>query len=106
MKDDTKERRASWMAMVLSHPECRTLALELARGLRAAGDPHVSVVDVEVATKYLTKCLQNRPLDQLEAMTIDQVAALWAKGAYGAACYRTKPVQGNARPPFRDRRTT
>ena len=106
MKDDTKERRGSWMAMILSHPECRALAFELARGLRVAGDPHISVVEIEVATKYLIKCLQNRPLDQLEVMTVDQVAALWAKGAYGAACYRAKLAQRPARPPLRDRGAT
>ena len=103
MKDDSKERRESWMAIILSHPGCRALALELARGLRVAGDPHISVVDIEVARKYVIKCLQSRPLEQLEVMTIDQVAALWAKGAYGAACYRARPAQSTRRRPSRER---
>jgi hypothetical protein len=84
------EWRDGWLADVVADPDCRSAAMEIARGLRQDGDPHVSVADLEASTAYLRKALGRRPVTELGGMTLDRVAALWARGAHGAACYRAR----------------
>jgi hypothetical protein len=90
LQAEEAEWRENFYADHIADPRCRAMAFDLARNLRAASDPHVSLVDLEVATKYLRTCILARSVAALSTMTLDQVAALWAQGAYGAARYRAQ----------------
>jgi hypothetical protein len=101
-KAEEAEWRENFYANHIGDPGCRAIAIELARNLRSPGDPHVTVVDLEVATKYLLTCVLARSVSALSTMGADQVAAVWAQGAYGAACYRAQ--RGARQPNLEDRR--
>lgn len=96
LQAEEAEWRENFYANHIADAGCRAMAFELARNLRGAGDAHVSVVDLEVATKYLRTCILSRSVTALGTMTMEQVAAMWAQGAYGAARYR---AQRGARQP-------
>lgn len=59
----------------------------------------VSPMDVAAARRYLRRCLLNMSMGELASLQTFEAAALWAKGAIGAARYRQQlpPETGDRR---------
>lgn len=65
-------------------------------------EPPVAPADVQAARSYLRRCMDNMSMSELSQKTLDDLAALWARGALGAARYRVRDRRGSP-PPRRGR---
>jgi hypothetical protein len=73
---------------VVSDPNVRALARRDATRLASPEGPFPEAADFEAARPYLRKCMDNMSVAELEELTDEQAAALWARGACGAARFR------------------
>lgn len=64
-------------------------------------EPAVAPADIQAARSYLRRCMDNMTMSELSQKPIDDLAALWARGALGAARYRVRERRGT--PPGRGR---
>jgi hypothetical protein len=90
---EDREWLTSFFADVLSDPSLRRRVNHHALQLQEPDTPDVTPSDIQAAVPYLRVCVLNMTPNEAAAMTIDDLAALWARGAAGAAKYRTKPAR-------------
>jgi hypothetical protein len=87
----------SWYQTIYERLVCDSTtqrrALEYAIGMRRDADPELSLSDVHAARAYLRACMFNMTPTELHAKKPDELAALWGRGALGAARYRSRDPQ-------------
>lgn len=87
---DSAEWLSSVFAEVISHPDTRQIARIEAQRLVGPDESPPQAADFEAARPYLRKCLENMSAPELSQLTYAAAAALWARGAVGAARYRER----------------
>jgi hypothetical protein len=87
---EDREWLATFFAEALAEPSLRQRVGHHATQLREPDTPNVTPSDVQAAVPYLRACVFNMTPDEAAALTIDDLAALWARGAVGAAKYRAR----------------
>ena len=75
-------------------------AIDYAETMRLDGDPEISMSDVQASRAYLRACIFSMSQTEASEKRPDDLAALWARGALGAAKYRS----GKSHKPTRRRR--
>lgn len=91
---EDREWLAAFFADALAERSLRQRVNHHALQLREPDTPAVTPSDVQAAVPYLRACVFNMTPDEAAALTIDDLAALWARGAVGAAKYRTRATSG------------
>jgi hypothetical protein len=91
---DDREWRESLFAGIVSDRKVRSRVHAHISMMYEAGDPVVTPADLMAARHYLRKCMTNMTSVELEIKTEDDLAALWARGAVGAAKYRGRDRPG------------
>jgi hypothetical protein len=84
--DEDRDAKLEYFHHAVSNPEVkRRLSLHLSS---MEGGDEVAPSDVQAAGNYLRTCILNMDMPELEMKSLDELAALWARGALGAAQYR------------------
>lgn len=91
--DEDRNWKMDFYIATAGDPEVKALAWRIAVAARMPDDPVLSVADLAASRNYLRKCMQRVPSNELQTMTPEELAGLWARGALGAARYR---VNGGA----------
>jgi hypothetical protein len=113
MKDHSRDSETkAWLldffASVLAEPGLRQRVHHHAALVQEPDAPQVTPSDVQASVPYLRACILNMTPDEASTLSVDDLAALWARGAAGAAKYRTRanvrPVVDAGRDPIARRR--
>ncbi len=99
MVPEEREYRDSRFEEVVADPTMRGSIYRHLSFLAEPDEPAVAPADVQAARHYLRRCMDNMSMNELAEKSRDDLAALWARGALGAARYRARE-----RPPARTRR--
>jgi len=75
---------------VVSDEGIHALVWRHLEGSQESGGPKVLEMDVAAGRKYLRRCMLNMSQIELQALSSRDAAALWARGAQGAAIYRNR----------------
>ncbi len=71
--------------------------VDYAETMRVDGDPEISMSDVQASRAYLRACIFNMSPTEASEKRPEDLAALWARGALGAAKYRSRKSQKSTR---------
>jgi hypothetical protein len=74
---------------VVADKAVQSQALVHAQRMRSIDDPEITISDVQASRAYLRACMLNMSPTELSDKKSDEFAALWARGALGAAKYRS-----------------
>lgn len=94
MATDNEERewKAAYFDSLITNPQLKALAWQLAEAARGDGDPVLAPGDQEAGRRYLRKCLTHMSMVELQRATVMELAGLLARGTVGAARYRTRTL--------------
>jgi hypothetical protein len=73
----------------VANAEVRSSTMVCAARMRSVDDPEIQPSDVLASRAYLRKCMTNMSMAELATKSYPELAALWARGALGAARYRS-----------------
>jgi hypothetical protein len=94
MRRGPDSNNAEWYEGVynetVANESVKSGTLAHAKAMRSEDDPDVLVSDVQASRAYLKQCMMNMSTSELSAKPFAELAALWARGALGAARYRSK----------------
>lgn len=106
---ETKAWLLEVFASLLAEPGLRKRVHHHAALVREPDAPQVTPSDVQASVPYLRACVLNMTPEEASTLSVDDVAALWARGAAGAAKYRTRttmrPSAEGGREPMARRRS-
>lgn len=88
MKREVRSEVAVHYERFIASEETAAYALRIARDM-AEPDEFVHEADVVAGQRYLLACLKKMTPGELQMMTGDLAASLWARGSLGAARYRS-----------------
>ena len=74
----------------VANESVKSSAMAHATAMRSEDDPEILVSDVQASRAYLRQCMLNMSTGELCTKSFAELAALWARGALGAARYRSK----------------
>ncbi|MEO7034244.1 MAG: hypothetical protein ABI548_10160 [Polyangiaceae bacterium] len=86
---DNAEWYEACYEQIVANKAVQTRALTYAQAMRGRDDPEIVIPDVQGSRAYLRACVLNMSVAELSEKKTDEFAALWARGALGAAKYRS-----------------
>jgi hypothetical protein len=102
--DDDREWRSAFLGNVVNDPRLRLRVSYHISVICGPDDPEVTPADVQAARGYLKKCVERMPTGELANKDWDDLAALWARGALGAARFRASGARPFRQESYRSRR--
>jgi hypothetical protein len=82
---------------LVNDDKARKMAIELTEETAASEELTPTLADVSAGKRYLRQCMLNMSLIEVRGSAVDDLAALWARGAVGAARYRREQSGRGAR---------
>ena len=75
---------------IVADPWIQDRAWAFADSMRASDDPEISKSDVQASRAYVRRCIFNMSVTEASSKAREEIAALWGRGALGAARYRNR----------------
>lgn len=87
----------NWREGVFAHlvedNKIHRMAFEMAKTVQQPDGPLISEMDLMSARRYLRAAIMRMTHHEVRGLVAEDAAALWARGAIGAAAYRRKKTR-------------